>query len=64
MKTITVQCPDELHSQIQDLVQAGWLHSSEDAVLVALRRFLETHHPEVLRQNVLKDVEWGLHGRD
>ena len=42
----------------------GWVKGAEEAVLEALRRFLDSHRPDLQRMQVLKDVEWGLHGRD
>ncbi len=64
MKTITVNCPEQLHHQLQSMVQEGWFKDSEAALLEALRRFLDSHHPDLQRLQILNDVEWGLHGRD
>lgn len=64
MKTISVQCPDELAAALERLAQDGWVSSPSDAIVEALRRFVESHRPELTRQQVLKDVEWGLHGND
>jgi hypothetical protein len=30
----------------------------------ALRRFLETHRPELMEHYIREDVEWELHGKD
>jgi hypothetical protein len=30
----------------------------------AVRRFLETHRPELMERYIWEDVEWGLHGED
>ena len=36
-----------------------------DAMIVdALRRFLETHRPELMERHVWEDVEWGLRGNE
>jgi Arc/MetJ-type ribon-helix-helix transcriptional regulator len=64
MKTIAVECPDALHEQLQMLVREGWVKNPEHAVLEALRRFLDSHRPDLLRAQVLNDVEWGLPGRE
>jgi len=64
MKTISIQCPDQLHEELLSFVREGWVKGAEEAVLEALRRFLDSHRPDLQRMQVMKDVEWGLHGRD
>ena len=64
MKSITVECPDQLHEQLLTLVRSGWARSPEEAVIEALRRFLESHRPELQEAHVLKDAEWGLKGKE
>ena len=62
MKSITVECPDQLHAQLQEMVQSGWVKDQQEAMLEALRRFLDSHRPDLQEAHVLKDVEWGLRG--
>ena len=64
MKTITVSCPDQLHEQLEMLAREGWIKDPEAAVIEALRRFLDSHHPDLQRSQILKDVAWGFHGRE
>jgi metal-responsive CopG/Arc/MetJ family transcriptional regulator len=64
MKTITVTCPDALHAQLDQFIEQGWARDLNQAILEALRRFLESHRPELTRAQIEKDVEWGLHGDD
>ena len=64
MTTLTLQCPDQLAEQLDDFVKAGWAADSGEALVEALRRFLESHRPDIARAQVLTDVEWGLHGED
>jgi hypothetical protein len=64
VKTIAIECPDRLHEQLETLAREGWIRSPEPAVLEALRRFLDSHQPELQRAQILSDVQWGLHGRD
>lgn len=63
MKTIKVRIPDKLYEQIEILVKEGWFRSREDIVDEALRRFLAVNRPELLKQFILEDVEWGLSSR-
>jgi metal-responsive CopG/Arc/MetJ family transcriptional regulator len=64
MKTITVNCPDDLAAALDRLVQEGWEDSSPDAVVEALRRYVRLRQPEVLEKHLKADIAWGLHGRD
>lgn len=62
MTTLTLQCPDQLAEQLDDFEREGWAADSGEALVEALRRFLESHRPDIARAQVLTDVEWGLHG--
>jgi metal-responsive CopG/Arc/MetJ family transcriptional regulator len=64
MKTLSIQCPDALAERLEQLVREGWVASQEQAIVEALRRFLDSHRPELIESQVLADVEWGLHGQD
>lgn len=64
MKSITVECPDQLHEQLLTLVRSGWARSPEEAVIEALRRFLDSHRPELQEAQMVKDLEWGLKGKE
>jgi hypothetical protein len=45
-------------------IAQGWSRDQNETVLEALRRFLESHRPELTRSQIEKDVEWGLRGED
>lgn len=62
MKTMVIECPDQLHEQLQALVAAGWVKDANQAAVEALRRFLESHRPGLIEEQIRKDLEWGLHG--
>ena len=64
MKTMTVECPDRLAEELDEFVKQGWAVNARDAIVEALRRFLESHRPDIASSQILADVEWGLHGRD
>lgn len=61
MKTIKAELPDQLYRQMDTLVSQGWFRSHEEIVQEALRRFLESHRPELLEKFIREDVAWGLH---
>jgi hypothetical protein len=44
------------------LVGEGWFRDEKEIVSEAVRRFLDTHEPELMEKFVREDVEWGLHG--
>jgi Arc/MetJ-type ribon-helix-helix transcriptional regulator len=62
MKTIHAKIPNLLYCQMDRLVKQGWFLSREDVIEQALRRFLESHRPELMEQFIREDVAWGLHG--
>lgn len=64
MKQMTIDCPDQLASQLEEFVQAGWALNSRDTIVEAVRRFLQSHRPDVVEDQIRSDIEWGLHGKD
>jgi Arc/MetJ-type ribon-helix-helix transcriptional regulator len=62
MKTIQAKILNQLHHQMDTLVNQGWFRSHEDIIAQALRRFLDSHQPELMEKFIREDVEWGLHG--
>jgi len=64
MKTLTIECPDGLVNDLDSFVKAGCATDTQETVIEALRKFLDSHRPEVIRTQILDDVEWGLHGND
>ncbi len=64
MKTIEVEIPDQLYKKATYLVKEGWFKKEKDIFSEAIRRFLDSHRPELIEKFMLDDVEWGLHGRD
>jgi hypothetical protein len=64
MKTFNVDCPDTLAERLAQLVRDGWVADEQQAMIEALRRFLDSHRPELIESQILADVEWGMHGND
>ncbi|MBI5606009.1 MAG: CopG family transcriptional regulator [Deltaproteobacteria bacterium] len=56
--------PPRLHQQIRFLVEEGWYRDENELLLEALRRFLDSHRPEIMDKFIRNDVEWGLHGQE
>lgn len=62
MKTIQAELPEKLYEEIQALVQAGWFPNEQELLREAVRRYLDSHRPELMQQFIHADVEWGLRG--
>lgn len=61
-KTVKAEIPIQLVDQMESLIDEGWFSDANGLIVDALRRFLETHRPELMDQYIWKDVEWGLRG--
>lgn len=64
MKTLTMECPDWLADRLEQAVRDGWVVDRQQAMIDALRRYLEAHRPELIESQIRSDVNWGLHGND
>lgn len=64
MTTLTVQCPERLAKRLGEFVEEGWSDNAGETIIEALRRFLDSHRPDIVRTQALADVEWGLHGKE
>lgn len=64
MKRIDTEFPDQLYQGVQDLVRQGWFASDGELVREAVRRYLESHSPDLMERFIREDIEWGLRGRD
>jgi Arc/MetJ-type ribon-helix-helix transcriptional regulator len=62
MKTVRVRVPEELYKQLTELIDQGWFPNKEHVFDLALRKFLNSHRPELLERTFHEDVEWGLRG--
>jgi len=64
MKTIQTEVPEQLYKKAQVLVKEGWFRDERDVFSEAIRRFLDTHRPDLVEKFIREDVEWGLRGQD
>lgn len=62
--TIQAELPPELLAWAQAYVKEGWSGDFNDLLAEALRRYLESHTPEVTEKFLREDLEWGLNGKD
>ena len=64
MKTVQMEVPERLYKNAVVLVKEGWFRDEKEIFSEAIRRFLDSHRPELMEKFILDDVEWGLHGRE
>lgn len=64
MKTIQTEIPENLYKGALSLAEEGWFRDEKEVFAEAIRRFLESHQPELMDRFIIEDVEWGLHGKD
>ncbi len=60
MKLIQVELPHEVAKQRDDLVQAGWFRNEDEAIRLALSKFVRHHRLELLERFQREDIEWML----
>ena len=56
--------PEQLSKQMQLLINEGWFSNMDEILSDALRRFLDSHKPDIMEHFIQEDVEWGLHGTE
>ncbi len=56
--------PEQLSKQMQLLINEGWFSNMDEILSDALRRYLDSHKPELMEHFIQEDVEWGLHGNE
>jgi len=64
VKTIQIEIPEQLYKEALALVKEGWFRDEKGVYSEAIRRFLDTHRPELMEKFIRDDVEWGLHRHD
>jgi hypothetical protein len=62
VKTLSIQCPDALAERLEQLSRDGWVGDPQQVVVEAIRRYLDSHRPELIASQIASDIEWGLNG--
>jgi metal-responsive CopG/Arc/MetJ family transcriptional regulator len=60
MKTMQTEIPENLYKEVVALAKEGWFRDEKEVFSEAIRRFLESHQPELMDQFIREDVEWGF----
>lgn len=61
-KTMRVSLPAELIAELDERISEGWFPSRDLVVEKALKKFLNSHRPEIMEKHILEDVEWAFGG--
>ena len=64
MKAMQAKIPEELYKKATAMVKDGWFRDEQDIFSEAIRRFLDSHRPELMQKFIHDDIEWGLKGND
>jgi len=60
MKTIQVEVPDKLVTELATLVKAGWFDNEAEIIRLALLEFIRRYRFELLEQFQREDITWAL----
>ena len=64
MQTVQIELPEQLYKSVNALVKNGWFKDEKEVLYEAIRKFIDSYHPELIEKFILDDVEWGLHGEE
>lgn len=64
MRTISTELPEKLFIDMKALIDDGWFSNKDDLIVEAIRRFVDTHHVNLMEKFIKEDIEWGLHGKE
>jgi Arc/MetJ-type ribon-helix-helix transcriptional regulator len=62
MKTIRITLPEALIAELDERIEEGWFPNRDLIFEKALKKFLNSHRPEIMEKHIREDVEWGLRG--
>ena len=64
METITTEAKltPKLLEELENIIKEGWYTDRSEAIRDAVRKLIMERRLLKEEQNIVKDVEWGLHG--
>ena len=60
MKTINVELPEKVATEIENYVKGGWFSDEGEVVRAALQEFIRTHRLKLMEQFMKEDIAWAL----
>ncbi len=64
METITTEAKltPKLLEELENIIKEGWYTDRSEAIRDAVRKLIMERRLSKEERNIIKDVEWGLHG--
>jgi len=64
METITTEAKltPKLLEELENIIKEGWYTDRSEAIRDAVRKLIMERRLSKDERNIIKDVEWGLHG--
>jgi metal-responsive CopG/Arc/MetJ family transcriptional regulator len=64
METITTEAKltPKLLEELENIIKEGWYTDRSEAIRDAVRKLIMERRLSKDERNIVKDVEWGLHG--
>jgi metal-responsive CopG/Arc/MetJ family transcriptional regulator len=60
MPQMILDIPEKLDQRLDQIIKNGWAGSKQEILNEALKRYLDSHKDEIIEEQILSDVEWGL----
>ncbi|HXJ96536.1 MAG TPA: ribbon-helix-helix domain-containing protein [Terriglobia bacterium] len=60
MKSMRLEMPDRLADELDRLVKAGWFHSEQEAIRLAIVEFLSQRRLDLVERFEREDIDWAL----
>lgn len=60
MKAVSVELPDKLTIELDQLVTNGWFANQSEIIRLAVLEFVRRHHFALIEQFQHEDIEWAL----
>ncbi len=58
MSTITIDLPDQLYREANELVESGCFQSPRDMLVTALAEFIRHYRPQLMDEFARQDIAW------
>ena len=64
METVTTEAKltPKLLEELENIIKEGWYTDRSEAIRDAVRKLIMERRLSKDERNIIKDVEWGLHG--
>jgi len=60
MKTVNVDIPEKLGTEIEKYIKGGWFSNESELMREALREFIRHHRPMLMEKFMEEDIEWAV----